>query len=463
MNRIVIILCVLSTVLVSCRSIDPEAPEIQVQTDFTPTPQKKSVINIPIKIDLKPYFKETNDETPTVFRGSEQTCEGVSYKYKFVRDDIKFEGKGSSLDFSIDGKYSLWLNYCPECTELFSSNGNCIIPRIYTSCGVDEPMRKIFVSYSSEIGVTNDYKLVSKTKLNKVKALSPCHITVFEYNATNKVETEIRSSLKAVTKEIDAGISSVDLRPEMEETWQLMSQPTDLEGYGFLYLNPKQVSVSQIEYKGDTAYFNAILEAHPKIYLEKQEQEIPPIPELKQYKPSEGFDITMDISASYDSLSSIITQNVKGTKIDVKGKEIEFKDVQVYGAMNNQLSLKIDFDGKKRGSLYLVGTPTFVADSQYISFPDMEFDLKTKSALLKSAKWLFDKKITDYIREASSMDLNPYLDTLRTTLNENLSMELTDGIFMKGEVDKVLINAIHPREQTLFIRISSYGKLEVSL
>jgi hypothetical protein len=462
MNKILFIL-ISAALLSSCRSINPEAPEITVQTDFTATPQKKSVINIPIKIDLKPYFDETNDETPTVFRGSEQTCEGVSYKYKFVRDDIKFDGKGNTLDFSIDGKYSLWLNYCPECTELFSSGGNCIIPRIYTSCGVDEPMRKMYVSYSSEIGVTNDYKLESKTKLKKVKAKSPCRITVFEYNATKKVEDEIRGAMKDVEKDIDAGISSVDLRPEMEETWQLMSEPTDLEGYGFLYLNPRNVSVSKIRYVGDTAYFNAILEAYPKIYLDTQIQEDVPMPDLTQYKPSKGFDITMDISASYDSLSSIITQNVAGTRMEVKGKEIEFKNVEVHGAMNNQLSLKIDFDGKKKGSLYLVGTPTFNADSQHISFPDMEFDIKTKSALLKSAKWLFDKKITDFIRESSSMDLDPYLDTLKSTLNENLRMELTKGIFMNGEVDQVQINSIHPRETELFIRISSNGKLEVSM
>lgn len=447
----------------SCGTIKPDAPDIIVQEEMNLAEQQVSTISIPIKVDLKPYFKETNDAVPTIFKGKEQTCEGVSYAYKFIRDPIKFEGKGKDLVFNVDGKYALNLNYCPQCTELFSTGGNCVIPRIYASCGVDEPMRKMFVSYASEIGVTKDYKLKSTTKLKEVKAKSPCKITVFEYNATEKLEEEVKGALKAVEKDIDNEISAIDLRPDIQLTWDAMNEPTDLEGYGFLYLNPRKVSISNIEYKGDTAYFNTILEAYPQITLNKIDNDIHNLPNLSPYKQTDGFDITMDISATYDSLSSVITNSVGGTKIEIKGKEVIFESVEVYGAQNNQLSLKIDFSGKKKGTLYLIGTPSFDSEKQHIQFPDLEFDIKTKSALLKSAKWLFDKKITKLIRESSSLDLQPYLDTMKVTLNENLKTELTEGVFMNGKVDEMKINSIIPRGDELFIRVAAQGKLELAM
>ena len=453
----------LVTFLSSCGSVKPEAPEVVVEQNIDLSPQKASIISVPIKIDLKPYFKETNESVPKVFKGKEQTCEGVSYAYKFIRDPIEFEGKGKDLIFNVDGKYALNLNYCPQCTEIFSSSGNCVIPRIYASCGVNEPMRKMFVSYASEIGVTKDYKLRSTTKLRKVKAKTPCKITVFDYNATEKLEEEVKGALKDVEKDIDNEINAIDLRPDMEETWKLLAEPTDLEGYGYLYINPKKVAISDIEYKGDTAYFNTVLEAYPKIRLDTIEKKGHRLPNLSKYEKKEGFDIVMDISATYDSLSSVITKSIGGTSMELKGKEVIFDSVEVHGAQNHQLSLKIVFSGKKKGTLYLIGTPTFDSKTQRIAFPDLEFDIKTKSALLKSAKWLFDKKVTDIIRESASLELKPYLDTMKTTLNNNLSTELSEGVFMKGNVKDMMINTIYPRSEELFIRVSAEGKLEISM
>ena len=93
----------------------------------------------------------------------------------------------------------------------------------------------------------------------------------------------------------------------------------------------------------------------------------------------------------------------------------------------------------------------------------MEFDIKTRSVLLKSAKWLFDKKVTNLIRESSSMDLKPYLDDLRETLGSSLNVEITTGVHMTGAVNEILIDYIFPRSQYLFIRINSKGSLGIKM
>ena len=451
------------SVLTGCATaINPEMPEINI-TEASIPEQEVSSIKIPIKINLAPYFEETNASVPSKFMGDEQVCEGVSYTYKFLRDEIKFNGIGSKLQFDVDGKYSLYLNYCPQCTELFDNDGSCIVPRIYVSCGVDEPMRKVHVGYDTQIKVSNNYRLQSSTSLRTVKAVTPCEISLIHYDASEALEDQLSTALKDVEEDIDKEISSVDLRPTMLETWNLLSSPTDLEGYGILYIQPSDISMSEIRFEGDTAYFDAMLHATPTIYSKEVRMRYKSLPRLSDYKDQDGFDITMDIFGEYDSLSSILTQSLKGITVDLKGREVIFGDIAIFGAFDNKIHLKVDFGGKKKGTLYLTGTPIFDAEKQHISFPDLEFDIDTKSALLKSAKWLFDKKVTSAIRDAASMDLKPYLDSLTQSLNSSLNIELDENIFLNGRIEEVRIKMIHPMENQLHLRIGSSGKLELIL
>lgn len=453
---------IIAILVTSCGTIKPEAPLVNAQELKIPT-QPISNVQIPIKVNLRPYFKETNESIPLKFEGKEQVCEGVSYEYKFFRGPIKFEGQGSQLLFDVNGKYSLKLNYCPTCTDLFDSKGTCIVPRIFSSCGLKEPLRKIEVGYATKIGLSKEYKLLSLTKLRKIKTITPCLVSVFDYDATSTLKEEITIALQDLEADIDEEISAVDLRPEIEYTWNSLSESIDLEGYGFLNINPKAVSVSKISFLGDTAYFNTNIEATPTILTNKTRQKKAELPNLSDYSNKEGFDIVMDIYTTYDSLSSIITTNIKGSEIELKGKTIIFKEVRVHGASNNGIHLQVEFSGDKKGTMYLTGTPEFDSETQKISFPDITFDLKTKDALLKSAKWMFNDKITQAIREASEIELTPYLDSLKTMITASLNSELSEGVIMKGEVEQIKIDFIHPLESQLFIRINSLGKLEISM
>ena len=456
------LLSIFTLIISSCGTISPESPNIQI-TDLINHSQPRSHISIPIKINLRPYFEETDSSIPTSFTGKKQQCEGTSYSYQFNRGPIHFDGMGSRLLFDVDGKYSLKINYCPQCTGIFNYKGNCVVPRIYSSCGVDEPKRDIEVGYATKIRVTDNYMLSSETKLRKVKPLTPCEITVFNYDATATLTEEITSALKELEKDIDSEISSIDLRPDLQDLWSLLEQSMEIEDYGFLYLNPKEVSMSPITFKGDTAYFNAILEAQPTIITEQIESDNTKIPSLKQYDKRNGFDISMDVYATYDSLSSVLNKNIQGTEVPIKNKKIRLDNAEIYGAKNSEVHLKVSFSGDKKGTFFFTGTPIFDSTLQKLTFPDIEFDVKTKSALLKSAKWLFNKKITTAVRNASEIDLKPYLDTMKAELNQSINVELTKGTYMSGEIEDVKMNFIHPMEAVLHLRFRGLGKLEIQL
>lgn len=461
--RFSLFILISSFILTSCGSIKPEAPEIEVKEELKIPPQPVSVIKVPVKINLAPYFKETNKAVPKNFKGGDHQCEGVSYDYYFKRKPIKFKGTGSYLEYSVDGSYWMKVAYCPDCISIFGAGTSCISPVIRVSCGIDEPMRKMRVAFKSKIGVDNEYRLTSSTKLKEVKAISPCHVSFVNFNATKTLEKEVKKALKYVEKDIDRAIEDVDLRPDMKLTWDAIETPIDLEGYGYMFLNPKAVGMSNIRYQGDTAYLDAYLRAYPEVRLDTIGFRPTPLPDLSDITVSEGFDIKMDITAKYDSLSNILTRDIKGLETEIGKNKVIFGDVEVHGAANQRLHIKVDFSGKKSGTLYLTGTPSFDAESQRISFPDLEFDLKTKSTLLKSAQWLFDKKITNIIRDAANLDLAEYLSEFKKSVDQSINGEIDKGVWMNGEVENILIDFIYPREDALFMRISSTGTIGIKM
>lgn len=448
----------------SCGAINPEAP-LETTVDIPePTDLPTSVINIPIRMDLKGVFSEANKEIPTDFNGGAQTCEGVSYKYNFKREPIDFVGKGSSLEFNINGKYALNLNYCPKCSYLFGGSGNCVIPRVSASCGVDEPMRKVFISYRSKISLTENYRLSAKTTLNKVNAVSPCKITVFDYNATEQIEEELRVALKEVERDIDKELGSFDLKPELEPLWKSLSEPQDLQGYGFLMIQPESVSMSAMKFKGDSVYFDLQLAAKPRVKSDrKTSTPAKKLPALCDYKKTNGFDLTVDMALDYDSLTVILQRNLGGLKTIIKGKEVIVDSVSIESAVNEQISLQLKFSGKKKGTLYLLGTPVFNDSLQQISFPDLTYDLKTKNALLRSAKWLFDSKITETLRKEATFNLTENLAQLIDMIIQQMNSEIQKGVFLKGEVSSLNISHVYPKSKELLIRMKAKGKAELRM
>ena len=63
-----------------------------------------------------------------------------------------------------------------------------------------------------------------------------------------------------------------------------------------------------------------------------------------------------------------------------------------------------------------------------IEVRDIDFDVKTKNLLLKSADWLFNKRIINEITRVSRFDLSNYIDTAKILINRQLNTEWIKGV-----------------------------------
>jgi hypothetical protein len=125
--------------------------------------------------------------------------------------------------------------------------------------------------------------------------------------------------------------------------------------------------------------------------------------------------------------------------------------------------LQVDFKGTSTGTIYLVGTPTYNQTTHELSFPDLSFDLHTKTWMLKAAKWMFNGKITDMIRHRATYNFSKFIADSKARLQKELSRDLGNNISSVVAIKDLDIQAIYPTNEKLIIRTLSTGQIKVNV
>jgi len=445
----------------SCKPIEALPPKYTV---IAPPPlnQEPSIITIPLEIDLSPYLKEIEKSLPKTFEGEEQHCEGISYSYVFHRQPIEYFFYPDHLYYEVLGNFQLKLNYCPKCHSLFDEKGSCVVPRVYAECGTKDPL-SIKVGYKTEISLNNKCQFESSTSLSKFDLMDPCIITLFKYDATSEVEKQVQGELKQLEEDIDKQIEAIDIRSDLKLTWKELQEPIVIDGYGFLYLNPTVASVSDLKFSKNKVAVDINLKVAPMVTTEALELKVQALPELKEFKKTRGIQMGIDISASYDSLSSMANKELRGKELKFKRKKIIIKELKIEGSQDNRMVFSLHFEGSKSGVFYVTALPVFDTLTQKISMENMSFEIETKSLLLNTARWLFNDRILQELEKNAIFDLNPYLKDAQTTITKELNASLTSDVDMSGSIDDMRIKEIFLTSNYLILRSELKGQLKLKM
>jgi len=448
--------------LTSCKAIETAVPENFVEP-YPALNSEVSAITIPVEIDLSSYLKAAEKEIPKSYSGKNEQCEGVSTAYSIKRDEIKFSGSGNKIGYELGGQLKLKINYCPKCQTLTDEKGACIIPRVHVSCGENEPMRKFSLKYSTAVKVNSDYTFKTTTNLQKFELLDPCELTVANIDVTTDVEKEITKQLKVLEREIDKQFSAIDIKSTAKESWKLLQEPTEIPGYGYLSLAPSSLAISELKFSGKKASFNFNIDVSPSFTTEKPQLIPSALPDLSKSKADNGLNFGLDVILSYDSLSNFIRSSFKGEVFEIKRKKIIIDDIAVSGSADNRIILKTQFSGSKRGVIYLLATPVLNDSLKQIELTNVDFDVKTKSVLLKSAKWFFNSKINQLVEEQGKFNYTPMIDDMKKEINTSLNQPLTDGVAMSGRIASISLNKIYYTSTHLVLRTQIAGNLKLIL
>ena len=449
--------------LYSCSTVKPLAPA-STEVDIPKLVQPVSNVEVPVIADLRSYFVQAENSVPNKYSDNQQPCEGLRYAYTFTRTPFTITGSNNVVNLKFTGSYGFTVSYCAKCATLLGSGPQCIVPVVYAQCGVgDEAPRRMEISYRSTINVMPDYHLKSKTVLYPApNPLDRCNVFMGNIDVTDRLIQYISDPLNDLGKQVDARIAVYNVKPMVEQLWKNLATEIKVEDVGYLSINPQSVRLSSFSLNGSLLNFSVGLSARPVVTTVSNPPPAKPLPNLSTYVPANGFNIYLDLLENYDHLTNMVNQQVAGQTMDVAGKEFIVDHAKVWG-IGKQIVMQLDFKGSSTGTIYLVGTPTYDAVKHELSFPDLSFDLQTKAWMLKAAKWMFNGKITDMIRQRATYNFSKFIADSKTRLQKELSRDMGNGIRSEVTIKDLDIQAIYPTSEKLIVRTLSDGQIKVKV
>ncbi len=462
------ILLLSAAFLVSCsHKIKPERPSL-ANTDFKLDSLPSSEINIPVQINLQPIYALAEKQVDTVFtspnypNGWVQSACDTRYKYVFRRGPLKMKAAGTALNLSFTGYYKI-IGSSRVCVA-----GAAISP--WTApcrCGFDEPERRVNVSFSNSVSLQPDYRIKLTIKRNEPQALDKCEVCFWGQDVTKQVLKGLKEELDTTKTVMERTYGNVDLRPQFQLLWDQLSKAYSVYEMGWLQINPQKIRINNLYAKDDSLYVNLGLAARPMVSFEKPSIPSTKVPNMGELGRQRGFSIFLDAMLNYDSLSNIMNRQLVDKQFDFnKGpvrKKFIIKNCKLYGSGNEKLIIKIDFSGTDNGTLYLTGKPVYTPETHILEVKNIDFDIYSKDALLKTAEWLFSRRIINEVAKQTRFNLNTFIDSAKLRINQQLNQEWIKGVSSKGRIDDIQLIGIYPLGQALVIRSNCTGELAIKV
>lgn len=427
-----------------------------------------SEINIPVQIALKPFYKMAEKSIEKVFTSPNYPKDWVQadcatrYKYQFRRSPLQWAASGTSFTMSFTGFYKIIgsTRACVGGTVLSPWTPDC-------KCGFDEGERRVQVGFTGSFILLPNHTLQLRISRTEPKPLDKCEVCFWGQDITKTVMEGLKEELDLSLKAVADSFGTIPQRPYVQQAWAQLAQVYPLPQLGYLSLQPKKLRMENIGARADLLNITLGISATPVISFIKPDTNIPVLPNLSSGSNIDGFNIHMEAALQYDSLSKVMNGYLAGKRFEISegliAQHIIVNDVKVYGGPQEKLMIELAFGGSHRGTIFFTGRPVYDSATKRIEMEAFDYDLKTNSFLLRTASWMFDKKIVSEIKKYTSIDMSTYYTTAATTIDSWLNREWTKGIQGSGQVSELKLTGVYALPEHLLIRSNCNGQLAVKV
>lgn len=259
------------------------------------------------------------------------------------------------------------------------------------------------------------------------------------------------------------------LKSRIAKVWNSAQKPVsvDRNRNAWLKLTPREVMLSPLTTRDNRISLNVGINTFSEMVVGPEPPApLPvPLPNLKLVNTFDSnFRIALNADLFYADILKIASPLLLNKEFNSEGKTIIIKDLDLYGN-GDKFVVKVETEGSLEGVFYLTGTPRFDPLTNIFSVEDVDFDMQTRSLLLKSADWFLHSMIRSRIQEKLNMDLTQRVEQSRELARKAIAqVHLADNIFLRGNIktlqfsdvlvqkDKISIQVITDGESAIFVQ-----------
>jgi Domain of unknown function (DUF4403) len=423
-----------------------------------------SEIDLPLKIAGRPLLASADSLVPKEFLSDrwpgylQSSCD-FRYKYRFVRSGFTVHCANNKLSVQMQGNYQVAGSRC------FCALNKPVSPWISGNCGFDtEPMRRVDISFSTQLTFLPNYRLLTLSRADQLKALDKCTMSVFGMDMTQQILDSIRSSITGFCTALDQKVSGLNFSGALQQTTAKAWQRTAMGPYGYLTINPSDIRIGTLDYTRDTFHLSMGVSCRPELGSDSINRfaKTPPLPPLRSGANRGGVVLYLSVRYDYSFLNKTLNDTLRNRSFLFKGNTVIIKDVALKGIGHHQVEIKIDFDGSRKGRIYLRGTPVLDTARQTLSVPDISYSLESKDMALKMARAILHNKIRRSLRGNSYLDLAALLKTNLPVLDTQLNRQMAPNLYSSGHVRQLKLIGLLAGDKTIQAQVFVNADLSVT-
>lgn len=424
-----------------------------------------SDIDIPVRVNLRALYRMAETKVDTVFRSPgwpddyyQPTCD-TRYMYRLRRGRLRILAQGNSMQMKFTGYYQIKASQrlCTGTVAYSPWTPPC-------GCGYGgESARRVDMGFSTRLSLRPNYTVQAQVSRFPTTPVDQCNVCFWGQNITNEVVSAINAQMDTAGWALQKTLDHLDLRPQFQQLWQKLWAVYRLYNVGYLQLRPERLRISNMSAQNDTLYLSVGISGRPLISLTPLKDTVTPVPDLSDFTPRHGFNIYLDSRLNYDSLAAVLNAQMDHQTFTLDNRSITIEKCFLSPLDAGHLKIGLQFSGTEHGIFYLSGAPVLDTAAGTLEITDLDYRLETNNLLIRTASWLFSKKIMKELRSYTHFPVNQYLEQIRQKANAQLSQTVIKGIHTQGELSRIGILSMTVGENDMAVRCQASGELQVTV
>jgi len=285
----------------------------------------------------------------------------------------------------------------------------------------------------------------------------PCELTALRIRLEDVLNLPlVRNRVGAA---IDGAIRKIPdnfrLRPYAEQAWKTLGQPRLIVPGMYLSVRPESLLLGPLHGNGKILATSLVLHARPRVGVDSIDQ-VGNLPPLRvDSTPDQGFRLDLQASLPLAFVDSTVSRLLREQDLRSGTRKIRIASARIYGG-GAQAVVAVTFLEPFEGEVFLRGVPEFDSVANSIRFAHLDFDLASRSFLVKSASFLLHGTIRETIAKAAVLPIDHVLRPL-----SQLSIPVTDGTTAKIAVGRLRPLGIAIGDSTIQAWVRAEGKASV--
>ncbi len=256
------------------------------------------------------------------------------------------------------------------------------------------------------------------------------------------------------------------LKAQILRVWNTAQKPVllDRNYNAWLKLTPREVLLSPLYARNNRVKLSIGINTLAELLVgpEPVAQPLLQLPDLRVVSSfDKTFRIALSADLSYRDLRAALAPLLLNKQFDSDGKTVVVKDFDLYGN-GDKLVIKLETQGSLDGVFYLTARPSFNPQTKMFSVEDVDFDMQTRSLLLKTADWFLHGAIRSMIQDRLNLNLANQLEQSRQMAEKALvRIPLMGNMFMKGDIKTLTFKDVIVQQEKISIQLYSEGESTV--